>query len=247
MTANCNLSVLEQDRKPWNSSISCVWMFPIGYLLGVGLTSGWMRVGEYGAVMHRSQRWTRTVLFEYSSYFAWCTKRWWWFTYITYLAFHYLLWSNQAIFEGGNTWSPSGFHQWHYYKSNYCPCLCFLLLQLCVAARLCITSIMHIGTWLCSLLLDGTCVEYTWLNRGFVETLMCFALRLHGLDRVCFHASPVCHLHWSPLPSVYTTPLIDSWLDYLSPTYSSQIRKQRSLYPQFNRLKWGWDGEPLPN
>lgn len=129
-----------------------------------------------------------------------------WFTYITYLAFHYSLWSNlgikttQVIFEWGNAWSPAGFHQWHYYKSNYCPRLCFLLLQLCEAARLCITSIMHIGTRLCSLLLDGTCVEYTWLNRGFVETLMRFAVRLHGLDRVCFRASPVCHLHWSPLP-----------------------------------------------
>lgn len=176
-----------------------------------------------------------------------------WFTYITYLAFHFLLWFNlgirttQGIFEWDNTWPPAGFHQWHYYKSNYCPRLCFLLLQLCEAARLCITSIMHIGTRLYSLLLDGTCGESTWLNRGFVETLTRFALRLHGLDRVCFRALPACHLHWSPLPSVYTTPLIDSRLDYLSPTYSSQIRKQRSLYPQFNRLKWRWGTSPKLN
>lgn len=147
-------------------------------------------------------------------------------------------------FEWCNTWFPAGFHQWHYCKCNYCPRLCSLLLQLCEAARLCITSIMYIGTRLYSLLLVGTCVEYTWLNRGFVETLMCFALRLHGLDCVCIRTSPVCTIICigpppPPLPSVYITPLIDSWLDYLSPTYSSQIRTHRSLYPQFNRLKWG--------
>lgn len=59
---------------------------------------------------------------------------------------------------------------------------------------------------------------------------------------------PACrsHLHWTLLPSlspfsVYIIPNIDFRLDYLSPTYSSQIRKQCSLYPQFNRLEGGGD------
>lgn len=51
------------------------------------------------------------------------------------------------------------------------------------------------------------------------------------------------HLHWtlfpplSPSLCVYIIPLIDFWLDYLSPTYSSQIRRPCSSYPQSNRLE----------
>lgn len=51
----------------------------------------------------------------------------------------------------------------------------------------------------------------------------------------------------SPPPPlrVYIIPLIDFRLDYLSPTYSSQIRKHCSSYSQFNRLErgGGWTAE----
>lgn len=42
-----------------------------------------------------------------------------------------------------------------------------------------------------SVSLDGTCAEYTWLNRGFAEILIWFTLCLHGLECVCLRALSV--------------------------------------------------------
>lgn len=72
--------------------------------------------------------------------------------------------------------------------------------------------------------------------------------------RVCMLSclvSVYSHLHDSlptplPLLFVYIILFIDFWLDYLSPTYSSQIRKHCSLFTQFNRLKGGVTS-PNPN
>lgn len=71
--------------------------------------------------------------------------------------------------------------------------------------------------------------------------------------RVCVLSclvSVYSHLHRTLLPPppplhVYIIPLIDFRLDYLSPTYSSQIRKHCSSYSQFNRLErgGGWTSE----
>lgn len=72
--------------------------------------------------------------------------------------------------------------------------------------------------------------------------------------RVCVLSclvSVYSHLHRTLLPPpppplrVYIIPLIDFRLDYLSPTYSSQIRKHCSSYSQFNRLErgGGWTAE----
>lgn len=93
-----------------------------------------------------------------------------------------------------------------------------------------------------SMLLDCTDAKYTLFNRGFVGIRIWFASCLH--DLVCMFSlfvSVYSHLHWTLFSClsflcVYIISLIDFWLDYLSPTYSSQISEHRSSYPQFNPL-----------